>query len=699
MYPLDGTGLIPEVLQPFIGGVALPVGHSRALELPDGIVLGEVHAETLAALSEHEVELLVSCAADAVRNDFDKLKRTSKLARFEPTSIAAAWERLSRRAYNAAGRTGLLELRVITDVRISRLATENGVGPNTLLEILALARVPPEDSAPLERAEPLRTRSRAVKAAASKLAAKRWAPMVRRGDPRLRSLFSGRPVFEGDARSLAENIGDGAFTPSEARATVARLRSMIETAESLRTLTVEEEADELIQAALPRSHAGAHAVRFRLGLAGKVPCTLQAAAIAADITRERVRQVEQVFAKGVREAPAWTPAFDSALRHVVRSLPARVADLESSLVELRMTHGLSIQSLYALAATYGREAAFKIDRQGEWVFGGDSPIDAIESTARRLVSHWGATTAEEVLNELEDGGVALGVELVRALLSAIDGQVWLDKEKSWFWISGLSRNRLLNQIEKIMSVAGSLTLGELRDGVGRHHRMQAFRPPREVLARLCEASGLYLRDGEEILERPGLRSWTETLGVNERLLAGVLFEHGPVMRRDELERISCGERGLNRSSFYVYLTYSPILARFAPGVYGLRGARVKAAEVKALIPPRVRTQRLRDHGWTSTREVWITYEISASSAHSGVLSIPGSLRDVISGAFSLWAEDGRPVGTLGIRGHAMWGLSPYFRRWGVEEGDYILVTLDPVQRRASVTAGTQELLLRHQTGE
>jgi hypothetical protein len=47
----------------------------------------------------------------------------------------------------------------------------------------------------------------------------------------------------------------------------------------------------------------------------------------------------------------------------------------------------------------------------------------------------------------------------------------------------------------------------------------------------------------------------------------------------------------------------------------------------------------------------------------------------------------------------MWGVGPFYRRWGVEAGDHVVVTVDINQRRATVMAGGEEVLLRFQEGE
>jgi hypothetical protein len=171
------------------------------------------------------------------------------------------------------------------------------------------------------------------------------------------------------------------------------------------------------------------------------------------------------------------------------------------------------------------------------------------------------------------------------------------------------------------------------------------------------------------------------------------------MRRDDLERIAVEERGVNRSSFFVYLGYSPIIARYAPGVYGLRGARVTAGEVNALIPPRARQQRLVDSGWTSDGKVWIAFRMSAAALQSGVLTVPAAFQDFVSGSFLLFSEQDRPIGTLVAKDSRMWGVGPFYRRWGVEEGDYVVVAIDINARRATIGAGGEELLLRFQEAD
>jgi hypothetical protein len=387
---------------------------------------------------------------------------------------------------------------------------------------------------------------------------------------------------------------------------------------------------------------------------------------------------------------------------VANASPTTSARLQSDLHEADLiSEPFSIASIFAAAEVFGKRPSIQWDRKHGLVSATALAVPAsrIETAARRLITHWGTTTIDEVCADIQEQGLpAVASALVRLVLEPVRDFRWLDEGAGWFWLRETARNRLLNQVEKIMAVAGSISIGELRDGVGRHHRMKGFRPPREVLARLCEDSGRYHRRDSRIVGGGDLADWRDVLGKIEATLVEVLFDHGPVMRRDDLERMAVKERGLNRSSFYVYLGYSPVIERYAPGVYGLRGARVTAAQVDALIPPRARTQVLQDHGWTSEGRLWIAYRVSAAGERSGVLGVPGAVKTVVQGSFALTSEDGRSVGTLTVEDN-MWGLSPFYRRYGVEEGDYLVLVLDLQSRAATIVAGSQEVLLRYQAGE
>ena len=705
MYPRKDAPLLPPGLEPILG--SRPVNRSiiRRYGLPESLRFRDLDIDVWSQFPPDSIGPLASEVVEATRQSFPEIAASDHLVSIDPSG-----EGLTLRARNALFRAGLLGTPWLKHVRLGELAQETGVGAKTLLEWLvagvALELAADHEAAVDEGAQRAApgTRSRAVRTAADAIHRRRWSDDLTATDPRLGHRLEALRSGAATAREAAERLETDTFEPGAARRKVRQLQEFLADAERLRRVPLEEELDQITDAALDASASGRTAVKLRLGLGGDPPMTLSEAGESVGLTRERVRQLEKRFTETIADSNAWTPVLDKVLKVITNAAPASAHDAEQLLVGKALVRGpFAIESLLNAAQLFGRDVGFELDRgAGVIVRGGSGlPSRLVSSEARRLTTHWGAATVDALAAELADRGVGdIDAVLLRVLLETVPNLHWLDDEREWFWVKGTNRNRLLNQVEKIMAVAGSIGIGELREGVGRFHRMGGFRPPREVLARLCEQSGLYSRDGELITEGPDLRPWDEVLGQTvEGRIAEALFEHGPIMRRDDLEHVVVAERGVNRSSFYVYLGYSPIIARYAPGVYGLRGAKVTAGEVNALIPPRVRQQRLVDHGWTADGRVWIAYRMSATAVQAGVLSVPAALEDFLSGSYLLSSDDDRPIGTLVVKGNRMWGVGPFYRRWGVEEGDHVVVTVDINQRRATVLAGGEEVLLRFQEGE
>jgi hypothetical protein len=613
-----------------------------------------------------------------------------------------AQHELAVRTYNAVvryvGRDGSAR-----SIPIGELARIPQLGALSLLDLLvALELSRPGDPTDAEAApEGLRRESKAVATQAAKLARRWWSTGLRGDDVRFGPLVADVDQSAHTAREAASLAHDRKVTPAEARQLAMSVTRLLRSCDAARRLDLRRELWEVLSAVITSPNQQSM-VSARLGLGGRAPLTLDGAGRTTNVTRERVRQVEKSFRESLATAPPWTPALDRTLEIVKELTPSRADTLAT---ELRarglIDESFSLESVFAAADVFGKGTASRYDRRRGLVTSDSSGAVAgeIAKRASALITHWGATTVDEVCAAVEATGHGhVDPALARMDLESLASFAWLGDDGQWFWLRHTARNRLLNQVEKIMSVAGSITISELRDGVGRHHRMKGFRPPREVLAKLCVDTGLYERRADRIVGGPQLPDWREVLGKVEATLADLLLDHGPVMRRDELEELAISQRSVNKNSFYVYLTYSPILARFAPGVYGLRGARITAAEVEALVPARVRSQVLQDHGWTPEGRLWVGYRISAAGERSAVLGVPGALKSIVRGSFPLSAEDGRSIGTLAADG-SIWGLSPFYRRYGIEEGDYLVLVFDLIAREATIIAGTQELLLRFQSGE
>jgi len=683
-------------MRPFLGAAPIRESLARRLRLPSGATLADLDGTVWRDRSSDEVQQLADEVVRVLKRQFPAGLRDVPLFADRP---AVDHFDLAVRTRNALTHGLLVESGHLRPSTVAAVWTLRNFGAVSLLDLLTAVEAKASLSlGGSNEIDATATPSRAVREAAGTLSRKRWAGLVTSGDPRVGGELAILEPHSRTAREAAERLAEARYTPSAAKRTAAAIRDFASRVDALRSLTLESELDQIADALTDRPSAKS-AIMARLGLSGDEPMTLEMAGQVVGVTRERVRQLEKKFKERVDECDGiWCPVLDRALQVASESVPTSPSILEEALLTARLVGGrFSPTSLIEAAKTFGKGVPFRRAGPNLAPLGNWPPSSTIRTVTRRLVEHWGATTVTDVELRLEEAGFEVEPRLLLLTTESLDGFGWLDQERGWFWIRG-TRNRLLNQTQKIMSVAGSISLSELRAGVGRHHRMKGFRPPREVLAALCIASGEYFREGDRIVGGPQLRDWRDVLGNNERKLAQALFDYGPVMRRDDLERVVVTERGLNRSSFYVYLTYSPIIERYAPGVFGLRGAAVTAAEVDAMIPPRVRHQVLQDHGWTDDGRLWAGFRISPAGEATGILGAPAAVRSVTAGSYELFAENDQRVGTLVIEQN-MWGLSPFFRRWGVEAGDFVLIVLDLAKRHATIAVGTEQLLLRYQGGE
>ena len=432
------------------------------------------------------------------------------------------------------------------------------------------------------------------------------------------------------------------------------------------------------------------------GWDGRGRRTLASVANEAGLSRERVRQLCEPVVAALSGKKPFAPVLDRTLKVVASRVPRQAEDIELSLASEGLTRGpFRLEGLRHAAELLGRGAPFTIVTEGGRRFvvpRGKSELPSlIVQIVRRSVEHWGVTTVADVAARAEDEAcVPMRRHFVTQVLEAQPVLQWLDQETGWFWLPTVPRNRLLNQMEKVLSVAGRLHVSELRAAVGRHHRMKGFAPPRRVLLELCRQLPGYGVEDDLITAEPPLE-WTRILEETEMTIALVLKELGPVMTRENLEN-ECLGLGMNRSTFYVYLGYSPILTKHARGVYSLVGTVVRPGAVETLLPRSRRRKVLVDYAWTSDARIWLRYRLSDAMIKTGVLALPTGLKVFLDGEFSLRSEDGSGVGTLVSRDGSAWGLGPFFRRRGGEPGDHMLIVFDLGAREAVVSVGDASVI-------
>lgn len=521
---------------------------------------------------------------------------------------------------------------------------------------------------------------------ARKLLSIRSASGVYSCDPRLGHFVREMGVGAETAREAAEIILRRKVDPTNPERMTKRLIALIKEIKTAQRRTLEQELWKLTEG-LSTERNRQIFVQY-LGWDGKPPRTLEAVGQRFNMTRERVRQICRPLEIVIGTKP-FLPVLDRALHRIKTDAPVIAERFEAHLKQSRLTdNGFAVESLAAAARALGRDPGFELEalyNHRVVVPNEDRGIfTRLDQAARAATSHWGVANVQDVAATVKSG-----LESAERLLPLLSGFKWLDQPTGWFWIENCARNSLLTQIRKVLAASSQINVGELRTAVGRHHRRKGFAPPRRVLLELCRQLSWCRVDGEKIFVPKPLNA-KEILSNTEYLILRVFTEHGPVLQKSKLEPL-CLAAGMNPHSFLIYLTYSPLICRHAPGVYALRGADIPVGLVESMIPKRSSTAKLLiDYGWVENK-IYILYKISAGTLANGIVSIPSALKKFVQGKFGLVAAEGLEIGTIVARNNSAWGLGPFFTRRGGEPGDYLSIVFDLGQRVATVQVGDSDL--------
>lgn len=480
------------------------------------------------------------------------------------------------------------------------------------------------------------------------------------------------------------------------------------------SLSLEEELRDLTASVFPTQPEAA--IEY-LGWDGRGPRTLAAVGNARALTKERVRQLVAGLTDRMSAASVWTPVLRQVLE-VCSSVSPRPAEQVAALLREKGLATVAFHPHGVLTAAEGFKVthSFCLRRFGEtdWLFQGDQEalLRRCFELARSAIAARGACSLGDLQAELgEQMHQDLAEDSLREWIGWLPNACWLDEDRQWFrFDSGSSMETML---WKILSVAPEIQLGELREGLMRHHRSPSALPS-VILRQLCRHLGFQVQ-GDIVRAEQQIRPEDDTgkiedgqwsrlinhirtirpedfLSEVELTFFNVLRAEGPLLPTNELEK-RCLQRGMNRHTFWVYLTYSPILAQYASGVFGLRGAQVAPGEAEGLRPRMMRTRVVQDFGWKRSGVAWIAYTVTDGILRSGVVGMPAGMRDALGdGSWPLFTVDRARIGTLICRDLSIRGLGPFFHRRGADVGDVLVLEIDRKTAVATVRVGGSELI-------
>jgi hypothetical protein len=602
-----------------------------------------------------------------------------------PKSLAPSHAPFSARTRNCLDRLGVLEdPSRMTRLTIRDLMCVKGMGITSLLDFCCVVEAITDARDARTSSEPTTSSSQLVE-----LIDESWVTQVSLEDPRFADII---PPGWG---TLYDRIDRLTAEPQDPPVEEHRLASAIgairERVEQLSRLSLEEALRRLLQDVSGLEERRLDALERRLGTDGAPPSTLEDAASRINVTRERMRQLQERFIRRLPAHPIFLPQLDAALEAVFRSAPCSLDSAAKALHQSGVSRTrFDPRSLASIAETFGREPRYEI--VGARIRRADSsvPEGQIHTIAHRQATASGASNIEQVVSELALNGSTVSKEDVRTFLGLSRDFEFLDENWYWFPSAPIDRNRLRNITRKILAVAAPVGLAELREGVHRHYRVRRARgtagwplvvPPRTVLAKFYAAHPEFSIDSEGNVNSVGLLDYRQEVNPTEVILVeAIRSSPSQVMDRASLAARCVDQHGMNGNTFGQYLYSSPVIAHLGTDLWSLRGVRVDPAAVEAVRSAnalRPRAKRVLDHGWTDAGDLWIAARVPYETTKF-VMGVPAAIRHVVSGdAFDAVDEHGLPCGFIRMNQEGLsygGGYGSFLTRQGADEGDLLLAT-------------------------
>jgi DNA-directed RNA polymerase alpha subunit len=434
------------------------------------------------------------------------------------------------------------------------------------------------------------------------------------------------------------------------------------------------------------------------GINGSPPKVLEAVGKEIGVTRERIRQISDGVKRRIDKLIYGTPFLDRALDLVCKLAPGSGTYLADQLKQAGISKvSFDIDSLILASKLFKRETDLhRVGIDGAILFVNGPVFEQFSKAIYLIRKHAqsnGFTSVNRLASELNLSGEDTAG--LRQMLTFIPEIIWLDDGNEWLSSTRIARNRLINLIAKVLYVAPTIRASELRGAVARSRRL-AHAPPVAILKRFCQLFKLAEVDGE-FIKGGEQRTETQLSGI-EKVLVEAFVKNGLVLSREELENFCIEARGVNPTSFYIYLSFSPLITRLAQGIYCLVGSAVDPGEIERIKDAQHNDKKTSEYGWTGDGKLWFACELSRIAIHSGGIRLPQFVASVVGGEWVL-RDDNEIIGTLKITSNFITGLRRPLIECGAEPGDVCLLTFDIPEKRAEIQIGGRDLIDRVTTGE
>lgn len=366
-------------------------------------------------------------------------------------------------------------------------------------------------------------------------------------------------------------------------------------------MTAEEEVRQLVSALLARRNPHPEngkrrdsMVLPRYGVGGKV-LTLQEVGDSLGVTRERPRQLQDLFETRVAEGEVYAPALRRVQEEINQAPMGTLEQLQS-----RLAPRLGSMAVEGAVDLIGRVMGWPLhgrlvagQRNGWekgvtlWARGlEEATVTAALQHAWNMSSLTGGFLVGTVAGMLvESHGTAVSRATVADILNAWSPVRWVDEETGWGWIDGTQAGYVYSEVKKIVAIAQPLSIDveEIYAGLAnwrsarteRVNRYAGMLAPRWVMQHVLEhfAREFSVAQHDNFRLREPVDPRTLLDDGTELSIYDALKSFGGLASWAELKDKLVSEGGMNPVTFGVLLKNRSWVVQPGRGLYAFRGLR------------------------------------------------------------------------------------------------------------------------------
>jgi hypothetical protein len=560
-----------------------------------------------------------------------------------------------------------------------------------------------------------------------RIARQPWAEQVFGSDPRFSDLLPFRTdsVYQVVDRLLTAWDLNELSVEDQRRVHLLALEAdnLRQRVEEIGQLRLDDALDQLFEKVTHQTGTRKSVLMRRMGWSSASAITLERAGDLLDLTRERVRQIQERITGKINSLlpmqKVFLPQLEKAIDVLERSLPLTIDEASRLLRDNGITTDLfSIENIENVCGWLHHDCPFSIvdprrSHGNEKVLvsvHGTTDVRSLLQVARRLAGASGIANIYDVAERVVPNGEDMDPKTAALVLSQTSSAIEFLSD-DWFWMTNIpiDRNRLRNTCRKMLSVVSPISLKEIRTGLRRHYSYRASSnkrysetgrsslrvPPLDVLGQFFKKHPEFTIDEQGLVSTVSFLDYREELGDTERTMVDVLRSSPSGLLDRTSFRRQCVSRGVNPTTFDIYTSFSPIISHPDLNVWGLRGVDVNPAAIAAMREANAQRspeKRVQDFGWSDEGNIWLKVRLS-QNVQSFVVGCPSDMsRYILGREFAAFGDDDERCGTIKSSGASLYGFSPFLRKAGADEGDVLEIVFNIGKDEAYLSLSPEDSL-------